>query len=152
MKKKTVGGIAALALAASLAMPVGLAVADDGVAPLSNLDSSYNFTFSGQGATQGTSGRTKDTSTASYIKIANKWGADCRVYIDGAMTSAGTWYDRTNSPAYATHTGEFEIHNTVYEAGYKWARLTGWAYAGYGHIDGVWSPDCAGSYPDLNNQ
>lgn len=140
----------ALALAASMAVPVGAAFADDGIEPYSTEDTAFTFTFASKGATQGTEGRTKDTSSSTYIYIKGRSGNTVRMYVDGASGSHGTWYDRTNAPAYSSSTGEYEIHNTVYEAGYKWARLTGWAYLGPASMYGVWSPDCAGNYPDMN--
>ena len=39
---------------------------------------------------------------------------------------------------------------TANEWGYGYARLTAWANNGATSVAGVWSSDCAGSYPSIN--
>ncbi len=115
----------------------------------STADYAYNFDMSGNG-TNGTSGRTKDNDSSSYVKISSITNS-CRMYIDGAKSSNGPWRNCTvHDYANATRVGNWRIMNYVNEWGYSYARLTAWANNGSAKVSGVWSSDCAGSYPAIN--
>ena len=105
-----------------------------------------------QGATDGTSWRSKDNATSTYIWVKSKWGNSPRLYVDGAKDTNG--WNTTNctngGSVRAPGPGEYEIHNGVYELGFRWARITSWADYGSGGLRGEWSPDCSGNYADLN--
>lgn len=118
----------------------------------STVDSDYNFHFDFKGATQGTYWRSKDTSSSSYLRVDGSSGYAPRLYIDGATNSDGNGCTNTTRGGFvrAPGVGKYEIHNNVYEDGFRWARLTGYADRGPGKLWGAWSPDCAGNYTDLN--
>lgn len=106
----------------------------------------YDFTFSGNGATQGTNrAYKKDTKSESFIFIRAITMNSVNLYIDGGYSgnpSSGTWTNCTRyGKAVASLAGYYLIHNSVYENGYTHARLTGWATSGGGYIGGQWSPD-----------
>lgn len=145
-------GLAASMLALSLiALPATNAIASE-ASPTSYVDSTYSFSLGSRGATDGTSWRSKDNATSTYIRVYSKWGQSPRLYVDGARNSDG--WDTTNCTNYdhvrAPGPGRYEIHNGVYELGFRWARITSWADLGPGGLSGVWSPDCQGNYADLN--
>lgn len=115
----------------------------------STADSAYDFNMSGNG-TNGTSGRLKSNDSSSYVKISRITNS-CRMYIDGAKSKTGAWRNCTvNGYANATRVGNWRIMNYVNEWGYSYARLTAWANNGSASVSGVWSSDCAGSYPSIN--
>lgn len=115
----------------------------------STADSAYDFRMSGNG-TNGTSGRLKDNDSSSYVKISSITRS-CRMYIDGGHSRTGSWRNCTvNDHANATRVGNWRIMNYVNEWGYGYARLTAWANNGATSVAGVWSSDCAGSYPSIN--
>lgn len=120
--------------------------------PVSYVDSAYNFYLGSKGATDGTPWRSKDNATSTYIKVSSNWGKSPRLYVDGANDSNGrnTTNCTNKGSVRAPGTGEYEIHNGVYELGFRWARITSWADLGPGGLKGVWSPDCRGNYADLN--
>lgn len=117
--------------------------------PKNASDSAFNFSMSGNG-TNGTSGRSKDNATSSYVWI-QYISNSCRMYIDGGKSSVGPWYNTTvNGYANATRAGKWRIMNYVNERGYSYARLTAWANNGYTSLYGVWSADSVGTYPAIN--
>ena len=120
--------------------------------PQTSINSTYDFYLGSQGATDGTSWRSKDNATSTYIWVKSKWGNSPRLYVDGAKDTNG--WNTTNctngGSVRAPGPGEYEIHNGVYELGFRWARITSWADYGSGGLRGEWSPDCSGNYADLN--
>ncbi len=94
----------------------------------------------------------KESGSSSYLRADKMSGYKARIYVDGAYDKVGSGTCNCTDGGFVRvpHLGEFEIHNTVYEHDYACARLTCWADAGYSYLSGVWSPDCAGNYPDLN--
>lgn len=117
--------------------------------PRSSTDYAFDFAMSGNG-TNGTTGRSKDNATSSYVWIKSI-NNSCRMYIDGGRTSSGSWYNCTvNGYANATRAGKWRIMNYVNEWGYSYARLTAWANNGYTSLYGVWSADSVGTYPAIN--
>ena len=120
------------------------------VAYASTEDTPFNFYFKG-GNTQGTSGRTKDTNSMSYIRIDRIDPGSVRFYIDGSYSLWSGYVNKTrNDHATISHTGHFNIHNYVYEAGMRYARMTAWGYDGNGVVKGVWSPDSRGGFTEVN--
>lgn len=120
------------------------------VAYASSADSTYNFYFSGSN-TQGTSGRTKDTNSMSYIRVDRIDPSSVRFYIDGSYSLWSGYVNKTrNDHATISHTGHFNIHNYVYEAGMRYARMTAWGDDGDGVVKGVWSPDSRGGFTEVN--
>ena len=106
----------------------------------------YDFTFSGNGATQGTNlAYKKDTKSESFIWRRAITLNSVNLHIDGGYSespSQSTWTNCTRyGKAVASLAGYYLIHNYVYENGYTHARLTGWATSGGGYIGGQWSPD-----------
>ena len=165
--------VVAATTAAMLAFPAQLAFAEDGVdidnpetatvgsEPMAlgnTTDTWLSFPFSKTGATWATSGRTKLDDTSAYLWVTNNTMSSCRVYIDGAYSSNGPWYNQTSywsgtsvgNYATVTGTGTFQIMNRVYENGFTWARLSGWANVSAGTLAGYWSPDSIGSFPIIN--
>lgn len=163
IRKGIVGSFLAAVLLAGVAVVVQpqVAYADDGrdsapqtlvvteAEPRSASDSAYSFSMSGNG-TNGTSGRSKDNDSSSYVKISSITNS-CRMYIDGAHGKYGSWNNCTvNGYANATRAGNWRIMNYVNEWGYSYARLTAWANNGATSLYGVWSPDSVGTYPSIN--
>lgn len=157
-------GLTSLILAASLAVPANVAFAVDGrAAPedvetipseqielcSNNTDTAYSFTFSKQGATQGTPWRAKEDYSSVYVKITAQSGNAPRFYVDGAYGNLTGKKDCTQGTHVANRKGEFCIYNSVREDGRTMARLTSWACTGPGKVSGVWSPDCVGTFPQL---
>ena len=131
--------------------PATGAVASE-ASPQKSADAPYGFYLGYQGATDGTSWRSKDNATSTYIKVNSKWGKSPRLYVDGAKDTNGrnTTNCTNGGSVRAPGPGEYEIHNGVYELGFRWARITSWADYGSGGLRGEWSPDCSGNYADLN--
>ena len=120
------------------------------VAYASTKDTPFNYYFSGSN-TQGTLGRTKDTNSMSYIRIDRIDPGSVRFYIDGSYSLWSGYVNKTrNDHATISHTGHFNIHNYVYEAGMRYARMTAWGYDGDGVVKGVWSPDSRGGFTEVN--
>ena len=113
-------------------------------------DTAYNYYFSGSN-TQGTPGRTKDTNSMSYIRVDRMDPNSVRFYIDGSYSLWSGYVNKTrNDHATISHTGHFNIHNYVYEAGMRYARMTAWGNDGNGVVKGAWSPDSRGGYTEVN--
>ena len=113
-------------------------------------DTAYNYYFSGSN-TQGTPGRTKDTNSMSYIRVDRMDPNSVRLYIDGSYSLWSGYVNETrNDHATISHTGHFNIHNYVYEAGMRYARMTAWGNDGNGVVKGAWSPDSRGGYTEVN--
>ncbi len=162
-QRKAVGLLFAVGLLAGAVLGIQpqVAYADDGrdaapqtlavteAQPRSAADSAYDFKMSGNG-TNGTSGRSKDNDSSSYVYIASITKS-CRLYIDGAKGKYGSWANCTvNDHANATRPGRWRIMNYVNERGFGYARLTAWANNGATSLHGVWSPDSVGTYPSIN--
>lgn len=163
LRKGIIGSFLAgvLLMGAAVAAQPQVAYADDGrdsapqtlvvteIEPRSATDSVFHFTMSGNG-TNGTSGRTKDNATSSYVGI-DYISKACRMYIDGAHGKYGPWSNCTvGGYANATRVGNWRIMNYVNEWGYSHARLTAWANNGATTVYGVWSSDSVGTYPSIN--
>ena len=113
-------------------------------------DTAYNYYFSGSN-TQGTPGLTKDTNSMSYIRVDRMDPNSVRFYIDGSYSLWSGYVNETrNDHATISHTGHFNIHNYVYEAGMRYARMTAWGNDGNGVVKGAWSPDSRGGYTEVN--
>lgn len=113
-------------------------------------DTAYNYYFSGSN-TQGTPGRTKDTNSMSYIRVDRMDPNSVRFYIDGSYSLWSGYVNETrNDHATISHTGHFNIHNYVYEAGMRYTRMTAWGNDGNGVVKGAWSPDSRGGYTEVN--
>ena len=120
------------------------------VAYASSDDTAYYYTFSGSN-TQGTRGRTKDTNSMSYIRVDRIDPSSVRCYIDGSYSLWSGYVNKTrNDHATISHTGHFNIHNYVYEAGMRYARMTAWGNDGNGVVSGAWSPDSRGGFTEVN--
>lgn len=113
-------------------------------------DTNYKYRFSGSN-TQGTPGRTKDTNSMSYIRVDRIDPSSVRFYIDGSYSLWSGYVNKTrNDHATISHTGHFNIHNYVYEAGMRYARMTAWGNDGNGVVSGAWSPDSRGGFTEVN--
>ena len=113
-------------------------------------DTTYKYHFSGSN-TQGTPGRTKDTNSMSYIRVDHIDPSSVRFYIDGSYSLQSGYVNKTrNDHATISHTGHFNIHNYVYEAGMRYARMTAWGNDGNGVVEGAWSPDSRGGFTEVN--
>lgn len=120
------------------------------VAYASSDDTAYYYTFSGSN-TQGTQGRTKDTNSMSYIRVDRIDPSSVRFYIDGSYSLWSGYVNKTrNDHATISHKGHFNIHNYVYEAGMRYARMTAWGNDGNGIVSGAWSPDSRGGFTEVN--
>lgn len=127
------------------------------VTPYANTtDTKYEFPM-GDGGTWATSGRAKQDASSTYVRI-DVISRACRMYVDGASSQNGSWYNQTcyastgksGGYANATRVGRWRIRQNVYENGFRWARLTGWANQGVSYVSGVWSPDSYGTYMAIN--
>lgn len=150
LSKRLERGAVVLATAALVALAPAVAMAAE-IVPLNSVDKDYTFTFAEYG-TDGTSWEGKDTTSSTYIRI-DGWSSHMpRLYVDGAYNKQGSGSTNcTNGGAVrAPGKGRYEIHNGVYELGYRWARITCWGDLGPGSMYGKWSPDCQGDYTDLN--
>ena len=113
-------------------------------------DTAYNYYFSGSN-TQGTPGRTKDTNSMSYIRVDRIDPNSVRFYIDGSYSLWSGYVNKTrNDHATISHAGHYNIHNYVYEAGMRYARMTAWGNDGNGVVKGAWSPDSRGGFTEVN--
>ena len=140
---------AGLALTCSVATPAMAAESD--AQPRTAENQWYDFYFDSPGASQGIYGVQKDDTTPSWITVTNMTLYDINLYIDGGVYQSGPWTNcTTGGVAYLVDPGDWAIHNYVKEAGYDWARLTGWSPDEPGDLEGWWSPDSWGSYPSLN--
>lgn len=120
------------------------------VAYASSDDTAYYYTFS-ESNTQGTRGRTKDTNSMSYIRVDRIDPSSVRFYIDGSYSLWSGYVNKTrNDHATISHKGHFNIHNYVYEAGMRYARMTAWGNDGNGVVSGAWSPDSRGGFTEVN--
>ena len=120
------------------------------VAYASSDDTAYYYTFSGSN-TQGTRGRTKDTNSMSYIRVDRIDPSSVRFYIDGSYSLWSGYVNKTrNDHATISHKGHFNIHNYVYEAGMRYARMTAWGNDGNGVVSGAWSHDSRGGFTEVN--
>lgn len=120
------------------------------VAYASTKDTTFNYYFSGSN-TQGTPGRAKDTNSMSYIRVDRIDPSSVRFYIDGSYSLWSGYVNKTrNDHATISHTGHFNIHNYVYEAGMRYARMTAWGNDGNGVVNGAWSPDSRGGFTEVN--
>ena len=100
-----------------------------------------------------TPAREKENSSSVYVNLQKAPGgyvqaaAEGYVFIDGEYA----WYNMTwNRIAVLPSVGKWRIRQTIYENGGRQAKLMIWKYAEKGIASGVWSPDCAGTYPYLN--
>lgn len=131
--KKCHGLLLSLILAGSILFSAVPALADTS-------NQSYNFTFSGTGATQGTGSRSKSTSSEVYLRISSISMNRVNFYVDSREN--GTWINRTRGGvAVGYYPGHFLISNYVYENGGRSARLTAMSPDGKGSVSGMWSPD-----------
>lgn len=120
------------------------------VAYASTKDTTFNYYFSGSN-TQGTPGRAKDTNSMSYIRVDRIDPSSVRFYIDGSYSLWSGYVNKTrNDHATISHKGHFNIHNYVYEAGMRYARMTAWGNDGNGVVNGAWSPDSRGGFTEVN--
>ena len=152
--RKLISAAAGLFLATSLAIaaPITALANDSQVVPTSTVDSSFNFYFTGWFQRANTAWRSKDTTTSTYLRVAATSATSMKLYVDGAYNSGGNGYANFTNGGYvwSPGPGRYEIHNTVRENGRTWARLGASSDRGPSSLSGVWSPDCAGNYTDLN--
>ncbi len=140
-----------------LTFVVGMAIAAALFAPSNAFaagntsNTSYSFSFSGTGATQGTAPRSKLTSSVCYLRVSYLGMNRVNFYIDGAKTNWNSWVNRTRGGvAVAYYKGHFSIHNYVNENGESYARLTAMSPSGSGSVSGMWSPDSNENNTSLN--
>lgn len=88
---------------------------------------------------------TYTTGTPVTVKVVSN-GTSTKTYVGGEILT----YSNGQTVAYvACRRGtQYNIHNLVYEQGYRWARLaiTSWWEHESGPISGKWSPDSSGTY------
>lgn len=141
MKKFLAMGVVAVMCSLAVAVP---AFADEGISTYNTANTPFYFNLNSS-TTSATEYRAKDDSSSTYVH-AQSLGSPCQLFVDGP----GGVNCTTNGRAYLNYRGEFQIYQTVYESGYRSARLSGWR-SGSGTIaSGVWSPDSWGSYPIIN--
>lgn len=87
----------------------------------------------------------------SYIRVDRIDPSSVRFYIDGSYSLWSGYVNKTrNDHATISHKGHFNIHNYVYEAGMRYARMTAWGNDGNGVVSGAWSPDSRGGFTEVN--
>lgn len=147
----TCGGRRLGALFGAILVAAAVCAAPKNALAANTANSSYSFTFSGTGATQGTAARSKQTSSVCYLRVSYLGLNRMNFYIDGATHPLGPWVNRTcGEVATAYYTGHFSIHNYVHENHESYARLTAMSPSGSGTVTGMWSPDSNESNPSLN--
>lgn len=124
----------------------------DSTVPCANTtDSGYDFQLYPKGDTGGTRFRRKDNSSSLYVNITSRDGVH-RMFVDGALDETGYKFNDCTATTYRSRKlGQYRMRNFVYERGYGFARLTSWAEKEDGFVKGKWSPDCAGSYPEMSD-
>lgn len=151
--KKLSAAVCGACLATSLlVVPASVFADEPQIAPASTIDSSYGFNFSGWFQRANTSWRPKDTSSSTYLRVDSTSSTSMKLYVDGAYDSGGSGYKNFTNGGYvwSPGPGRYEIHNLVRENGRTWARLGASSDRGKASLAGVWSPDCAGNYTNLN--
>lgn len=152
--KKLFSAASGVLLAASLAVatPVSVFANEPQITPASYVDSSYSFNFNGWFQRANTAWRSKDTTKSTYLHVVSTSSTSMKLYVDGAYDSGGSGYANLTNGGYvwSPGPGKYEIHNTVRESGRTWARLGASSDRGASSLNGWWSPDCRGSYTDLN--
>ena len=146
------GAAAALVACLGVASPQ-FAVADEIVPMMNNHDENYGFSFNFWWQTADTSFYDKEEPTSTYLYVSSLSDNSMRLYVNGATTKSGSGKKNCTNGGYVNSprvTGGYEIHNGVYEYGYRFANLGASSDYGPGSLHGVWSPDCAGNYTDLN--
>lgn len=132
------------ALGATAVMLMSMSLTSVSAANIKNTSWNFNIDWSHNSVI--TDLREKTNSSAVYAK-----------YTDG--TAGSVSFDVLNSEkqSMCKKTGglakgqEGRIAQYVYENGFRWCHLKVTApFASYGGAGGVWSPDCAGSYPYIN--
>lgn len=128
--------------------------------PLSTKNRPYDLSINVRGDSDETGFAEKDSYSSTYVCFSSYSGAPCNMHVDGAHSSSGAGrYNCTIPTRGGNHVvvnksmkgKEYEIHNNVKEYGYSHASVTVWnSYDERTVISGVWSPDCAGNYTDLN--
>lgn len=109
----------------------------------------FKFNMTSKGKTQGTEFRAKKTKNSVYVNVTKKTGSSCRLHVDGR--EGKEIRDCTVRTATLKSTGEYRIRTTVYEYGYREARLTSWANVGKCTVQGYWSPNCYGTAGKILN-
>ena len=151
MSTSTRDGPAKLAVLLAVVLMAAIVMPSTKAFAANTANSTYGFSFSGTGATQGTGARYKETSTVCYLRVTYLGLNRMNFYIDGAKSASGPWVNRTRGGvATAYYTGHFSIHNYVNENGEYFARLTAMSPSGSGRVTGMWSPDSNESNPSLN--
>lgn len=141
--------VAALAFAYSLGIMAIPAMADD----ISTCDynDKYLYLNISVGSTYGTPWYAKETYSSTYVDIESMGTVDwCFLYADGSNDKSSYVNCTDNDQAYLSHEGQYELHNTVTEQGFTYVRVTAYRTSQGGILTGYWSPDCLGSYADLN--
>lgn len=121
-------------------------------------DTPYSFYFEPTSGWRYTEWRNKTNNTSVYINLAQAPANYTRCHVQGGK---GDWGDNVNvssvtyetygsSDAIVVRTGKWRIRQTVYEHGKNKARIQFVATSETGVVAGLWSPDCAGSYPAVN--
>lgn len=149
LSKKLTAGFVALSLACGLGTAAIPAMADDvSTCDYWNKDLYLNISV---GSTYGTPWYVKETYSATYVDIEDMGGVDwCFLYADGSNDKYNYLNCTDGGRAYLSDVGEYELHNTVTEKDYTYVRVTAYRTSQGGILTGYWSPDCQGSYTDLN--
>lgn len=108
-------------------------------------DTPFSFNFSNWGRSN-TEGRAKQDRSGTYIYANNMCSGGFDVFVDGLKTSTGEWVDCTDKetrgqPRLSTAKEGHLIAQSVYEDGYRTARLGGYKPLAFFTVTGEWSPD-----------
>ncbi len=134
--KRVCAFCASVLMLAGSALPASAANITDTVW---NFDLAYNHTSH----TTALREKTDDSSTYVYYKNGTPSSLSCIV-----LNSENQPMWHKNGPAVRGEPGL--LYQTVYEQGYRFAKLKLSSSETYGGAGGVWSPDSVGSYPVLN--
>lgn len=149
LSKRLVAGLVGTLLACSLGTMAAPAMADD-IATCDYVNKSLYLNIS-VGSTYGTPWYAKETYKATYVDVESMGTVDwCFLYADGSNDKSTYENCTDGGRAYLSHAGEYELHNTVTEQRYTYVRVTAYKTSQGGVLTGYWSPDCLGSYADLN--
>ena len=149
LSKRLTAGFIGILFACGLGTMAAPAMADD-IATCDYTNKSLYLNIS-VGSTYGTPWYAKETTKATYVDVESMGTVDwCFLYADGSNDKVNYQNCTDGTRAYLSHADEYELHNTVTEKGYTYVRVTAYKTSQGGILTGYWSPDCWGSYTDLN--
>lgn len=149
LSKRLAAGFIGILFACGLGTMAAPAMADD--IATCDYNDKYLYLNISVGSTYGTPWYAKETYSSTYVDIESMGTVDwCFLYADGSNDKKEYTNCTIGTRAYLSHEGQYELHNSVTEDGLTYVRVTAYRTSQGGILTGYWSPDCQGSYTDLN--